>query len=67
MHSTISPAAFGDCQCAPSQLEERHLYPFKGGDFAPRNGWYVAAFGEDIGEKLLSRWILGEPVVEKGS
>ena len=39
------------------------MYPFKEGDFAPRNGWYVAAFCEDIGEALLSRWILGEPVV----
>lgn len=39
------------------------MYPFKDGDFAPRNGWYVAAFCEDIGEELLSRWILGDPVV----
>ncbi len=39
------------------------MYPFKEGDFAPRNAWYVAAFCKDIGERLLSRWILGEPVV----
>ena len=39
------------------------MYPFRPGDFAPRNGWYVAAFCEDIDENLLSRWILGEPVV----
>lgn len=39
------------------------MYPFKDGSFAPRNAWYVAAFCEDIGAKLLSRWILGEPVV----
>jgi phenylpropionate dioxygenase-like ring-hydroxylating dioxygenase large terminal subunit len=39
------------------------MYPFKDGSFAPRNGWYVAAFCEDIGENLLSRWILGDPVV----
>lgn len=39
------------------------MYPFKEGDFAPRNGWYVAAFCEDIGQDLLSKWILGEPVV----
>lgn len=39
------------------------MYPFKQGDFAPRNGWYVAAFCADIGEALVSRWILGEPVV----
>jgi phenylpropionate dioxygenase-like ring-hydroxylating dioxygenase large terminal subunit len=39
------------------------MYPFKDGSFAPRDAWYVAAFCEDIGETLLSRWILGEPVV----
>lgn len=39
------------------------MYPFKEGSFAPKNGWYVAAFCEDIGESLVSRWILGEPVV----
>jgi phenylpropionate dioxygenase-like ring-hydroxylating dioxygenase large terminal subunit len=39
------------------------MYPFKPGSFAPRNGWYVAAFREEIGEKLLSRWILNQPVV----
>lgn len=39
------------------------MYPFKEGSFAPRNAWYVAAFSEDIGEKLLSTWVLGEPVV----
>lgn len=39
------------------------MYPFKPGSFAPRNGWYVAAFCEEIGEALLSRWILNQPVV----
>lgn len=39
------------------------MYPFKKGCFAPRNGWYVAAFCEEIGESLLSRWILNEPIV----
>jgi vanillate O-demethylase monooxygenase subunit len=39
------------------------MYPFKPGDFAPRNCWYVAAFSEDIRETLLPRWIVGEPVV----
>jgi phenylpropionate dioxygenase-like ring-hydroxylating dioxygenase large terminal subunit len=39
------------------------MYPFREGDFAPRNGWYVAAFSDEIGDKLLSRWIVGEPVV----
>ena len=39
------------------------MYPFKQGSFAPRNGWYVAAFCNEIGEPLLSRWILNQPVV----
>ncbi|MGX7896009.1 Rieske 2Fe-2S domain-containing protein [Tsuneonella sp. HG222] len=39
------------------------MYPFKEGSFAPRNGWYVAAFCDEIGEELLSRWILNHPVV----
>ena len=39
------------------------MYPFKEGSFAPRNGWYVAAFVHEIGRELLSRWILNEPVV----
>ena len=25
------------------------MYPFKPGSYAPRNGWYVAAFGEEVG------------------
>jgi phenylpropionate dioxygenase-like ring-hydroxylating dioxygenase large terminal subunit len=39
------------------------MYPFKEGCFAPRNGWYVAAFCNEIGQSLLSRWILNEPIV----
>ncbi|MGX7895962.1 Rieske 2Fe-2S domain-containing protein [Tsuneonella sp. HG222] len=39
------------------------MYPFTDGSFAPRNGWYVAAFCNEIGDELLSRWILNEPVV----
>ncbi len=39
------------------------MYPFTPGSYAPRNGWYVAAFNEEIGEALLSRWILNQPVV----
>ncbi len=39
------------------------MYPFTEGSFAPRNGWYVAGFCNEIGEALLSRWILNEPVV----
>ena len=39
------------------------MYPFKEGSFAPRNGWYVAAFTYELKHELLSRWILNEPVV----
>lgn len=39
------------------------MYPFTPGSYAPRNGWYVAAFCNEIGEALLSRWILNQPVV----
>lgn len=28
------------------------MYPFKSGDFAPKNGWYVDAFSEGFGEEL---------------
>jgi Phenylpropionate dioxygenase and related ring-hydroxylating dioxygenases, large terminal subunit len=39
------------------------MYPFTPGSYAPRNGWYVAAFVREIGQDLLSRWILNQPVV----
>lgn len=39
------------------------MYPFTPGSYAPRNGWYVAAFRNEIGEPLLGRWILNQPVV----
>lgn len=39
------------------------MYPFKPGSYAPRNGWYVAAFCHEIGEDLRERWILNQPVV----
>lgn len=39
------------------------MYPFKRGQFAPKNGWYVAGFTHEIGEELLGRTILGQPVV----
>ena len=39
------------------------MYPFSAGSFAPRNGWYVAAFARDVGRELVSRTILNEPVV----
>jgi phenylpropionate dioxygenase-like ring-hydroxylating dioxygenase large terminal subunit len=28
-----------------------------------KNGWYAAAFSEEIGNELLERWICGEPLV----
>ncbi|NOW45153.1 vanillate O-demethylase monooxygenase subunit [Novosphingobium sp. SG751A] len=39
------------------------MYPFTDGSYAPKNGWYVAAFCHEVGEELLSRWILNQPVV----
>jgi len=39
------------------------MYPFSEDSFAPKNGWYVAAFCEEIGDELLSRWILNQPIV----
>ena len=39
------------------------MYPFKEGQFAVRNGWYVGAFAHEVKHELLSRWILNEPVV----
>jgi len=39
------------------------MYPFTEGSFAVRNGWYVAAFAQDVQRALISRWILNEPVV----
>jgi vanillate O-demethylase monooxygenase subunit len=38
------------------------MYPFNEGSFAVRNGWYVAAFGADLGTSPLARTILGQPV-----
>ena len=29
----------------------------------PRNQWYVGAHSEELGQELLSRWLLDEPVV----
>ena len=39
------------------------MYPFAEGQFAVRNAWYVAAFSHEVGEALLERWFLGDPVV----
>jgi vanillate O-demethylase monooxygenase subunit len=38
------------------------MYPFRDGSFAVRNGWYVAAFAEDLGEAPMQRTIVGLPV-----
>ena len=38
------------------------MYPVRDGSFAVRNGWYVAAFAADLGEKPMARTILGQPV-----
>ncbi len=39
------------------------MYPFRDGSFAVRNGWYVAAFAQDVTHALLPRTILNLPVV----
>lgn len=39
------------------------MYPFKKGYYAVHNGWYVAAFRQDVSDQLVSRWILNQPVV----
>jgi phenylpropionate dioxygenase-like ring-hydroxylating dioxygenase large terminal subunit len=31
--------------------------------FAPKNSWYVAAFASEVGQGLLARTVLGQPVV----
>lgn len=38
------------------------MYPFKPGSFAPRNAWYVVAFGNEIGHELLSRTVVNTPL-----
>lgn len=39
------------------------MYPFREGSFAVRNGWYVAAFRDEVTRGLLARTILNQPVV----
>lgn len=39
------------------------MYPFREGSFAVRNGWYVAAFRNELGRHLIARTILNQPVV----
>lgn len=38
------------------------MYPFKQGQFAPRNAWYVAAFTRDVGREILARRVLNTPL-----
>jgi len=39
------------------------VYPFKQGQFAPKNAWYVAANRADVGRELLGRTIVNTPLV----
>lgn len=39
------------------------MYPLKDGYFAVHNGWYVAAFCQDVKHEILSRWVLNQPLV----
>ena len=39
------------------------MYPYREGSFAVRNGWYVAAFANEVGRDLLPRTFLNKPVV----
>lgn len=39
------------------------MYPFRPGQFAPRNAWYVAAFSRDVGRFILARTVLATPLV----
>jgi phenylpropionate dioxygenase-like ring-hydroxylating dioxygenase large terminal subunit len=39
------------------------MYPFTAGSFAPRDGWYVAAFAREIGRHLTARTLLNQPMV----
>jgi vanillate O-demethylase monooxygenase subunit len=39
------------------------MYPFKPGQFAPRNAWYVVANRRDVGRALLGRTVVNTPLV----
>lgn len=39
------------------------MYPFKSGHVFVRNAWYVAALGTEVGEALLERRILNDPIL----
>lgn len=38
------------------------MFPFKDGNFAPRNRWYVAAWSDEVSQDPIERWILDECV-----
>jgi phenylpropionate dioxygenase-like ring-hydroxylating dioxygenase large terminal subunit len=38
------------------------MYPLSEGMFAPRNQWYIAAWGKDVTRTPMERWILNQPV-----
>jgi phenylpropionate dioxygenase-like ring-hydroxylating dioxygenase large terminal subunit len=38
------------------------MYPFREGSFAAMNGWYVAAFAEEVGRTPIARTIAGLPI-----
>src|SRR5690606_19820263 len=42
-----------------SMKKGKRMYP----DRFPRNAWYVAARSVEVTSKLMSRWILGDPIV----
>ena len=39
------------------------MYPFDAGCDFVRNGWYAAGWSRDVGEELVARTFLDEPVV----
>lgn len=39
------------------------MYPFKQGQFAPRNAWYVIANRADVGRELMDRTLIDTPLV----
>lgn len=38
------------------------MYPFKPGQFAVRNAWYVLAWTGELTRQPIERWLLGQPV-----
>lgn len=38
------------------------MFPFKEGNFAVQNAWYVAAWSDEISRQPIERWIMDSPV-----